>query len=895
MTQKTQVITYPKLAAINLGSKATPTNALLNQLRKDPSAGGGESSRPRVDINRFTMDKVSRTTSQEMTDSDAVMQTLPDLELVETVVIGSTIDPKALNEPNLLFTVDQTLFDSELGSLLLEPVETYFKKDYKIDDRLDLILRDCLFYKGSSILCVLPENVLDNLINGRRQVSMENFKLADTTIRTKANESLGILGSPKAGDTVSLEGYGMNESLRRINDCPYLTVTDNHEVLKLPSISAVSRATQIKSKLNRYRVSMEQEVHKFDNAQIENLYNATMAGSENTQIITSPKFMNRPSVGHPLVMVFPSESIIPVFVQGRPYEHVGYFLLVDQNGYPVSKDSTRDFYGELQSGWKSGTGGNNNSEVLRLTREAMGDNANKSDYEVDHIQNAYNAIVVNDLNNRLRNGMYDQEIEVGLTQEVQRIMLYRTWKAKSTQLVFIPQDLLTYIAFDYNVNGIGETLISRTKILSTIRTTLLFAETMGGIRNAMGRKRVRITTDAHDPDPEATIDGIQSLILEQGQRAFPLAAPDPAQTMDALVRSGYDFEINSNGAAYADTKVEYDDYNTTVNAGNPELQDRIRRMHISAFGIPPEKVDPMSSPDFATSIVQNDLVASRKVKERQKAFCAHLTKFIRTFADHSSILRNRMYEIARDNVAMITAPELKSLQLTEIVDQFILSINVGLPAPDNTQHERQLESMETYERLLDKGLEANITPDLFPEDFTQIPGLAEDILAQTKAAMMRKFMAANNILPELDVFTEMDGDKPAFSLLDFVGQKQATMTKAFLEYAKHSQLFKKRLTELYARVFEIAKGEDGDDGFGGDSGGDDFGSGDDSAGGDSFDSMDDMQADGGFNFDDTGGNPDQAEETEDGTPDTDGLEDPIESETAEQEADVAEEPPENVA
>lgn len=895
MTQKTQVITYPKLAAMQLGSKATPTNALLNQLRKDPSAGGGESSRPRVDINRFTMDKVSRTTSQEMTDSDAVMQTLPDLELVETVVIGSTIDPKALNEPNLLFTIDQTLFDSELGSLLLEPVETYFKKDYKIDDRLDLILRDCLFYKGSSILCVLPENVLDNLINGRRQVSMENFKLADTTIRTKANESLGILGSPKAGDTISLEGYGVNESLRRINDCPYLTVTDNHEVLKLPSISAVSRATQIKSKLNRYRVSMEQEVHKFDNAQIENLYNSTIAGSENTQIITSPKFMNRPSVGHPLVMVFPSESIIPVFVQGRPYEHVGYFLLVDQNGYPVSKDSTRDFYGELQSGWKSGAGGNNNSEVLRMTREAMGDNANKSDYEVDHIQNAYNAIIVNDLNNRLRNGMYDQEVEVGLTQEVQRIMLYRTWKAKSTQLVFIPQDLLTYIAFDYNVNGIGETLISRTKILSTIRTTLLFAETMGGIRNAMGRKRVRITTDAHDPDPEATIDGIQSLILEQGQRAFPLAAPDPAQTMDALVRSGYDFEINSNGAAYADTKVEYDDYNTTVNAGNPELQDRIRRMHISAFGIPPEKVDPMSSPDFATSIVQNDLVASRKVKERQKAFCAHLTKFIRTFADHSSILRNRMYEIARDNVAMITAPELKSLKLTEIVDQFILSINVGLPAPDNTQHERQLESMETYERLLDKGLEANITPDLFPEDFTQIPGLAEDILAQTKAAMMRKFMAANNILPELDVFTEMDGDKPAFSLLDFVGQKQATMTKAFLEYAKHSQLFKKRLTELYAKVFETAKGEEGDDGFGGGGADDSFDSPDDSSGGDSFDSMDDMQNAGDFSFDDTGGDSTNPEETLDGEPDTDGLEDPIESETAEQEADVAEEPPENVA
>lgn len=891
MTQMQQAVTYPKLAAMRLGSKATPTNALLNLLRKDPAAGGGESSRPRVDINRFTMDKVSRQTSQDQTDSDAVMQTLPDLELVETVVVGSIIDPKALNEPNLLFSVDQSLFDSELGSLLLEPVEQYFKKDYKIDDRLDLILRDCLFYKGSSVLCVLPENILDNLINGRRQVSMENFKIANTTVRAKAATSLGLLGSPKAGDTISLEGYGTDQALRHIGNSPYLTVTDNPEVLKLPIISDVARTTRIKEKLGKYRVSMEEEVHKFTNVEIEELYNSTMAGSENTQIITSPKFMNRPSVGHPLVMPFPSESIIPVFVQGRPYEHVGYFLLVDQNGYPVSKDSTRDFYGELQSGWKSGAGGNSNSEVLRLTREAMGDNSNASDYEVDHIQQAYNAIIVNDLNNRLRNGMYDQEIEVGLTQEIQRILLYRNWKAKSTQLVFIPHELLTYIAFDYNPNGIGETLINRTKILSTIRTTLLFAETMGGIRNAMGRKKVSITTDAHDPDPEATIDGIQSLILEQGQRSFPLAAPDPAQTMDALVRSGYDFEINSNGAAYAETKVEYDDYNTSVNAGNPELQDRIRRMHISAFGIPPEKVDPMSSPDFATSIVQNDLVASRKVKERQKAFCAHLTKFIQTFTDHSSILRQEMYRIAVANVRMINAPELQKLKLEEVIEQFILAIRVELPAPDNTQHERQLESLETYERLLDKGLEANITADLFPDEFTQIPGLADDILTQTKAAMIRKFMAANNILPELDIFTEMDGDKPAFSLLDFVSQKQATMTKAFLEYAKHSQLYKKRLTELYKSVFE---GAEGDDDYSSDSGSefDDNAGGetDDEFGGDTFGSMDEMQDDMSSDLGGEASEDDVADE-----PSLDGLDDPMQAEEAEQEEVAGDEIPENAA
>jgi hypothetical protein len=518
----------------------------------------------------------------------------------------------------------------------------------------------------------------------------------------------------------------------------------------------------------------------------------------------------------------------------------------------------------------------------------MGDNDNKSAYEVDHIQQAFNAILTSDLNNRLRNGLYDQEVELGITQEIQRIMLFRSWKAKTTQLVFVPEELMTYIAFDYNKNGIGETLIARTKMLSTMRTTLLFAETIGGMRNAMGRKKVRVEVDPDDPDPEQTISNVQSVIIEQGHRSFPLAAPDPAQTMDALIRSGYDFEINANDSAYAQTKVEFDDYNTNVNAGNPELQDRLRRYHISSFGIPPEKVDPMASPDFATSIVNNDLVTSRVVKERQKALCNHLTKFIRCFVMHSSIMREAMYKLIEANAKMLVDPAMQSMQVSEVVDEFIMAINVALPAPDNTQHERQLESIEAYERLLDKGLEAYITPDLFPDDITEISGLADDILVNLKALFLRQFMANNNILPELNILTEMDGTRPAFSLLDHINVSRATQVQAFLEYADGKKKFKDRIKEIYKEIIENAEDDGGFDGGGG--GSDDFG-GDDGGGDDDFgggfgggEEGDDMGLDEGtqseldsdFSMGDDSATPESDETGDDGEAmDQSGLEDPM--------------------
>lgn len=855
-------IKYPKLEALKADASATPINALINLMRKNPEAGNTPATQPRMKINKHALDKVSNDVIQDTIDSDSIMQLLTDLELVETVYVGSILDPKSLASTELSYSVDNALFDSEISRLLLEPIIAFFNSDYKINEKLDRFLSNALFRTGSQVMAVLPENILDSLINGNHKFSMENFEGIERDFNLSLDKSYGFLGGPEEG--VSLESYANHRA--PISEDTTLTVSDNFNILKRPLVNDRLRELRVSSLIAKTTMSLESNVKSLSAADIERLYLNRNDKIEQTQIISSPRFAERKSVGHPLLLELPSEAVIPVFVPGKPEEHMGYFILNDHNGYPVSKDLTVDFYNELKSGWNNNNKTkDSNSEIIKQTRAAMGGNNRESDYELKEIQNAYNDIVTTQLHKMLANGLYEQELDIGMTKDIQRIMLQRSWQKKQTQLVFVPKELMIYIAFNYNENGVGETMLARSKVIATMRSTLLMAETIGGMRNAVGRKKVRINLDPADPDPEQTISNIQSMIMESSARAFPLAAPDPTQALDNLMRSGFDFEINTNNADYAETKVEFDDYNTSINAGNPELQDRLRRMHISGMGIPPEKVDPMSSPDFATSIVQNDLVLSRRIRAKQLEFCGHLAKLIKVFSSNSSIIRNDLNRIVKENAKMLTDERYSNMEINQIVDEFISAIEVSLPAPDNTQHELQAESLDKYDRLLTQALESYVTNDLFPEEYLAVPGLVDQAIAQIKAHFLRQFMARNNILPELNELIEMEDDKPIFNLMDWLDVQQSTLGGVILDYARHVQKSKKTLAVKYKDVMESEEefGETSNDETSSDdstdSTSDDSGMGEDSGDGlDDFDMgglEDPMGAE-------AGGQSDEAEETE---------------------------------
>ena len=66
----------------------------------------------------------------------------------------------------------------------------------------------------------------------------------------------------------------------------------------------------------------------------------------------------------------------------------------------------------------------------------------------------YQDVVEADLLARLRNGIYSSSAKIASNQEIFRIMLSRSLAGDMTQVLWVPKELLTYVAFEYDEDGV---------------------------------------------------------------------------------------------------------------------------------------------------------------------------------------------------------------------------------------------------------------------------------------------------------------------------------------------------------------------------------------------------------------------------------------------------------
>lgn len=777
---------------------------------------GRDGNRETIVPNAHAFREQMDTTAQNIADAETAVQMLPDLELVFQIQVSSILSPKDMMTTELTYMVNEGLMAPEVSSALIQEAQLYFEQDYKIKPLLSKMLRDMLFQTGSYAAAVIPENALDDAINGHRNLSVES--VADSVNPDGSMRPLGLLGAARR-DTprqeraragmameafdapapagfvdgrVTLEGV-INQ--RGVGSETFLSVTDNPDVLKLPEVHHRLREKRIlqsltsRSKYRSFNRALEAH-HSGKDSQVLTdrdlaalLYKDKQFSYKPITSLKTQEQLNRRTVGNPLVMHLPSESVMPVHVPGNPAAHVGFFVMLDADGHPIRKDPNSNYYQELGARLTS-TGSFPSAMMAKVRGMWSGFDPNRNDL-FNFSARAYGSMVEQELLARLRNGLYGNGVAISNKEEVWRIMLARALQQQHTQLLFLPAELMTYFAFKYSDSGVGKSLMEDMKIINSLRSMLVFSNVMASLKNSVGRTQVKLKLDESDPNPQKTIELAIHEIIKSRAQYFPLGINRPTDLVDYLQRAGYEFVFEGH-PGLPDVNVDFGEKNTSYVKPDDQLEDLLRKRSIMGLGLSPENVDAGFTAEFATSVLHNNLLLSKRVMQYQEQFTPQLSDHLRKVMLNSELLMKKLREILENNFEKLQAnvtdkgkEMLKGTEGTlvkaEIIDrflqEFISNFEAKLPQPNTITLENQIAAFDKYSEALDKALEAYLsdsfyTSDLGGEAATHVTA----VKAVLKAYFLRQWLAENGVMTELSALTTIGADgKPA---VDIFGQQE---------------------------------------------------------------------------------------------------------------------------
>jgi len=858
-------------------------------------------------INASGLRAIANEGMQSVNDSETVRQLLSDTDLAAQILVSVILSPQDMMGVEVGYQSNLTHWNvpHEVNTTMTNSVRDYLEEVYKIKPRLPTIVEDILFRRGSYPVAVLPENAIDDMIhNNGSELSNESLNEFRKNLDNSGNiKSLSILGpldaqmpqrSPaapggyKAGLGLALEHlitaredatWNTNISVEWFKDDEHeanrkdpqmfdthISVTDNINLLKFPQFSTKLREVKMKKTLGKSTaLSTESMIRRIDataNSPIGSSGNITGTHfhrqNQSQTIVKEIKGqdkLKRRSIGPPLEIHFPSESVIPVHVPNQPSKQIGFFVLLDAEGNPINRGQGVNHFRELG---QSLTNSSFASSMIQRAGSAMNDNSSVLSRSSGGatMGRMYGQMLERDLYQRLKNGSVGGNVSLAGSEEVYFLMLTRSLANQQTQVLYIPAEYMTYIALEYNTSGTGKSLLDNTKIIDSMQANLLVGTVMGALRNSVGRTHVDLKLDPDMPDPWKSIEVAMGEIIRVNGDGFPLGTINPLDIKDGLIRSQFEFGFSGH-PKLPDMSVEFTEKNTNYNPPDQKLIDDLRKRRLMAFYLTPEMVDAASGADFATSVANNSTLLSKRAMGIQQELTPQLSAHVRKHISNCGDLIDELIEVIagnyddiiaefddKDAIEMfdgtkVTKDELKTDRVVkaqfikELVEDFIGGFELTLPEPTTTKMENLTDLYSKQSSFIEEGIKAWISPDMLDASMVgeELANHNQVIAAQLKAMFLRDWQVKNGMLPELTQFTSRDEHgELEFDLAGITSQHTATMMDVMLEMLTSNKAAKEKAKKALedagveesdsasssASFGDSADNNGGDGGFGGD-------------------------------------------------------------------------------
>lgn len=728
-------------------------------------------------------------------DIEYLSQLFPDIELAIQILVSSIISPKDMTQSTLYFTSDLEFLPPDVQSGMLDYYKKYMEENYSLMSNLSNIIRKVLFETGSHVTAILPDKMARTVISQATGVGFESERLDDLL----TTNNIGLVN----GEVIRISTEKNEEWSLNVTDCVGILPTP--DLKQLNAIRKVTDVVGLESGLTVGNEAVDIEVEKLF---------AKVINKRLLQKLGHPDTVELDSLGKPVVLGIPSESILPAYMPGKPDYHIGYFILVDGSGNPVSGSAT--ITGEETNQYRMVDLTKDRSSAKEVAKK-FGIRT-KKDKTTKGALDAFKDIVEQELKAKLQATITNAEVNLDGTSEIYQMMFSRALKNQKTRLVYVPADMVSYIAYKFADNGVGKTIIEDIMLLASMRAILLFSKLMAATKNSIAITKVGIKLDEEDPDPSATIEKTISEVMATRQSYLPVGVLNPADLTDWVHRAGIQFEF-SNHPGLPDMELDFSYEKPSHEMPDDELDENIRKSIIMAMGLNPEMVDNAFSPEFATTVVSNNILLAKRVRRMQDIFAECFDDYIYKLGIYDEYLKEKLAESIGKNISEVKkllkshagVDEIKGLSNEDIVkkvtEAFISSVSVSFPNTDEADLENLSEAFSKYKDALEETIESVISEEAIPADLAgDISDMMDVIKDSLKHYYLRKWMAENNFMPELlDAVSYSQDGEPKLDIYDMLKRHIEGLGKNTASLRKALKKIKKKLDS------EVEKLENEDD------------------------------------------------------------------------------------
>lgn len=742
-------------------------------------------------------------------ESRAIMALTPEITQASKILVPSILNPNELQEAEINFEIRTDTIDEQKKTAIIKLLKEYFNEGLQLGVKQSDWVEEMLFTHGSRPVMILPTEHLKHLIAESKarpnvRVGLESFvqTLSDERPFSEKHGTKTIAGfesfnhleiaaanfkdvsevfcnSDAQPTRTYWDGDQKREPLKEKDIKQGLEGLSKHilEKLKPGDVIKISENPSIVRMGDELAAATKKDLNKgFDDflRGRYGLFRQDPVIGIPEDVKTDPK--DQFKLGHPAMIELPTESVIPVCVPGSNKDHIGYFLLVDETGRPIrsSVEANKYSLGTTQVEAAYNTFFNSASEYQIGGR--YGDMTKMAGIRVfDHILDKY---IQSRMNNMGMSGYTTDR-----SSDITTCMFYRLLEHKKTQLVFIPESLMVYYAFDYRDNGTGKSKMEDLNFVLSLRMTLMVASIMAMANEAINRTKVDLTFDPNQSNPEALMDMIRDSIVESRRMRFSTNPSDISR--DILRQSIMVNPKNLPGLEGLDISHEDGSTRTQVKA-DKELLDSLTNMVITGLDVPYSALNQLSETEYSRSIATTNLLFSRKIIAYQRLLSTHNDKFVRTYIRYSEPLKKKIVTIlkgSKDDATLKVGNDGSNIVGGTDLNALLDCIHTYLPSPNMAITKTQFETVREYISSLEEVLNTFYSPELIPSEDSQLINTMAVMKAHTKAVLVREYIGKTTAFSGLEMPDLSDLNPTEFAntfqkVFNF--QKALTDTKSVL-------------------------------------------------------------------------------------------------------------------